>query len=300
MDWKAKLLGFFSGITCLSDEPMSRHTTFKIGGPAEIYVEPTISEAVELINYCRKEKIPYTILGNGSNVLVSDKGLEGVVISFGKAASDITVEGNLIMAESGALLSQVANAAAKAELTGLEFAAGIPGTIGGAMMMNAGAYGGEMSQVVVSVDVLLADGTVETWGKEQLQLSYRHSRMMEEEAIVLRAKLSLAPGKPQEIKRTMDDFRGRRQAKQPLEYPSAGSTFKRPEGYFAGKLIMDAGLAGYRVGGAAVSEKHCGFVINMDNATAQDVNQLMQDVSKKVQQQFGVTLEPEVRFLGEF
>lgn len=300
MEWKAKLLEQFSQIPFRLDEDMSRHTTFKIGGPAEVYVEPTIAEAVELIAYCRGEHIPYTIMGNGSNVLVSDAGLPGVVISFGKSAAGITVEGNRITAESGALLSQVAHAAAKAELTGLEFAAGIPGTMGGAMMMNAGAYGGEMNQVVVSADVLLADGTEETWSREQLQLSYRHSRMMEEEAIVLRAVLKLSPGNSEDIYSTMEDFRGRRQDKQPLEYPSAGSTFKRPEGHFAGKLIMDAGLSGYQVGGAAVSEKHCGFVINQGQATAQDVYQLMQDVSAKVKEQFGVTLEPEVRLLGEF
>ncbi|MDD6194428.1 MAG: UDP-N-acetylmuramate dehydrogenase [Lachnospiraceae bacterium] len=300
MEWKTKLSAKFSGIQFLQNEPMSRHTTFKIGGPAEVYVEPGISEAVELISYCRKDHIPYTILGNGSNVLVSDAGLQGVVISFGKAASHIAVEGNRITAQAGALLSQVANAAAKANLTGLEFAAGIPGTVGGAMMMNAGAYGGEMKQVVVSADVLLPDGSVKTWTAQQLQLSYRHSRMMEEEAIVLKAEFELAFGSPEEIKRTMEDFRGRRQDKQPLEYPSAGSTFKRPEGHFAGKLIMDAGLAGYRVGGAAVSEKHCGFVINVEQATAQDVYRLMQDVSAKVQEQFGVKLEPEVRLLGEF
>lgn len=300
MEWKTKLLEQFPQVEFHLDEAMSRHTTFKIGGPAEVYVEPAISQAVELITYCRQEKIPYTILGNGSNVLVSDEGLPGVVISFGKSAATITLEENRITAESGALLSQVAHAAAKAKLTGLEFAAGIPGTIGGAMMMNAGAYGGEMNQVVVSADVLLADGTRETWSREQLQLSYRHSRMMEEEAIVLSAELELSIGNPEEIAAVMEDFRGRRQDKQPLEYPSAGSTFKRPEGYFAGKLIMDAGLAGYRVGGAAVSEKHCGFVINRGQATARDVYQLMQDVSAKVQEQFGVTLEPEVRLLGKF
>ena len=300
MDWKTKLLESLSGIQFQLDEPMTRHTTFKIGGPAEVYVEPTIKEAVELITYCRSEKIAYTILGNGSNVLVSDAGLEGVVISFGKAASGIAIDGKIIVAEAGALLSQVANAAAKEALTGLEFAAGIPGTIGGALMMNAGAYGGEMNQVVVSADVLLSDGSVVTWTREKLQLSYRHSRMMEEEAIVLRAVLALAPGNATDIKEMMEDFHGRRQDKQPLQYPSAGSTFKRPEGYFAEKLVMDAGLAGYRVGGAAVSDKHCGFVINADHATANDVYQLMQDVSEKVKQQFGVVLEPEVRFLGKF
>ena len=300
MDWKTKLLESLSGIQFQLDEPMARHTTFKIGGPAEVYVEPTIKEAVELITYCRSEKIAYTILGNGSNVLVSDAGLEGVVISFGKAASGIAIDGKIIVAEAGALLSQVANAAAKEALTGLEFAAGIPGTIGGALMMNAGAYGGEMNQVVVSADVLLSDGSVVTWTREKLQLSYRHSRMMEEEAIVLRAVLALAPGNATDIKEMMEDFRGRRQDKQPLQYPSAGSTFNRPEGYFAGKLVIDAGLAGYRVGGAAVSDKHCGFVINADHATANDVYQLMQDVSEKVKQQFGVVLEPEVRFLGKF
>lgn len=300
MEWRKRFSEHFPEMKLSEDESMSRHTTFRIGGNADVFAEPTMRELPELISYCRKQDIPYTILGNGSNVLVSDKGIRGVVISFGKEASKITTDGQRITAEAGALLSQTARTAMENELTGLEFAAGIPGTIGGAMLMNAGAYGGEMKDVTTSVDVLLPDGTIATWKKEELGLSYRHSRMMDEGVVILRASFALQHGKLSQIEEKMDDYRQRRKEKQPLEYPSAGSTFKRPEGYFAGKLIMDAGLSGYRVGGAAVSQKHCGFVINENNATAQEVRHLMNDVTEKVRQKFGVTLEPEVRFLGEF
>lgn len=300
MGWKTQLAEAFPNVKFQMDEEMKRHTTFRIGGPAEVYAEPGISDAKAMISYCKRHRLPYTILGNGSNVLVSDSGISGVVISFGRPAAKIRVKDDLLVAEAGALLSQVARVALEAGFTGLEFAAGIPGTIGGAMMMNAGAYGGEMKDVVQSVEVILADGSVRIWEAEELDLSYRHSKMMEEEAIVLSATLRLQKGDKETIQATMDDFRNRRLEKQPLEFPSAGSTFKRPKGYFAGKLIMDAGLAGYQVGGAAVSKKHCGFVINEKDATAADVYQLIQDVIRTVQDKYDVTLEPEVRFLGEF
>lgn len=290
----------FPHINFLENEPMSRHTTFRVGGPAGLFASVAIEDLSQLMTYCKEHQIPVTILGNGSNVLVADAGIDGLVISLGKEASAIQVEGACITVEAGALLSQVANAALEQGLGGLAFAAGIPGTIGGAVYMNAGAYGGEMKDVIQWVDVLLADGTQERWSAEQLDLSYRHSRMMEEQAIVLRTMLKLHPQDAKKIKAEMDNYRARRQEKQPLEYPSAGSTFKRPEGYFAGKLIMDAGLAGYRVGDAAVSKKHCGFVVNLGQATASDIRQLMQDVSDCVYDKFGVTLEPEVRFVGRF
>ena len=300
MDWKEQLESNFSDLQVQWEEPMAKHTTFRIGGNAQGYAEPTVARACDLITYCRLAEIPVTVLGNGSNVLVSDEGIEGMVISFGKAASQITVEGNRIFAEAGALLSQVAHAAAKNGLSGLEFAAGIPGSIGGAMMMNAGAYGGEMKNVVVSLQVLLEDGGIQIWSLEDAELSYRHSRMMEVGATVLAVELELKPGEPDEIYGAMEEFRARRMEKQPLEFPSAGSTFKRPEGYFAGKLIMDAGLAGFSVGDAQVSEKHCGFVINRGNATAAQVRRLIGEVSQQVMQKSGVRLEPEVRFLGRF
>ena len=307
-EWIRELRETFSEVKWQEGEPMSRHTTFRIGGEAELFVSPSLEEAQGILAFCRKRAIPVTILGNGSNVLVGDKGIPGLVLSFGREASEwewfeieeagIRLTGMTVQA--GALLSQVANAAAEHGLTGLEFAAGIPGTIGGAMIMNAGAYGGEMKDVVKRVRVLLPDGTTEDWATEEMELSYRSSRMMKEGAIVLSVTLWLALGEKETVKRRMQELREQRIEKQPLEYPSAGSTFKRPEGYFAGKLIMDAGLRGYAVGDAAVSEKHCGFVINKGEATAADVRQLMKEVSEKVEAEFGVRLEPEVRFLGEF
>ncbi len=290
----------FPQIQFLEQEPMSRHTTFRIGGPAGLFVSPKIDEIPELVSFAKKENIPVTIIGNGSNLLVSDAGIPGLVIAIGKNASEISLDGDIMVAEAGALLSQVANRALQEGLGGLAFAAGIPGTIGGACYMNAGAYGGEMKDILLSVDVLLEDGSIKTWPAETLDLSYRHSRMMSENVIILRAKMKLHPADATQLRLEMEDYSKRRKDKQPLNYPSAGSTFKRPEGYFAGKLIMDAGLRGYRVGDAAVSEKHCGFVVNLGNATAEDVCQLMQDVSQKVEKEFGVTLEPEVRMLGDF
>lgn len=285
----------------LENEPMASHTTFRIGGPADYFVMPeTIEELETLINLCKEENVPYFILGNGSNLLVGDKGFRGVVIQLYKNFDGIQIEGTKVTAKAGAMLIRVAKEAGKAGLTGLEFASGIPGTIGGAMVMNAGAYGGEMKDVVTAVTVLTKRGEVQTLTGEEMNFRYRGSVVEDEGHIVLEAVMELKEGNLEEIQARIDELSVQRRTKQPIEYPSAGSTFKRPEGYFAGKLIQDAGLRGYQVGGAQVSEKHCGFVINAGAATAADVMQLMQDVSDKVYDQFGVTLEPEVKRIGEF
>lgn len=282
------------------NEPMSRHTTFRVGGGAELFLQPQCSQVAEVVRLCRSYEIPYTVIGNGSNLLVSDDGISGVVIELGKPASAIAVEGTRITAQAGAMLAKVANEAALAGLTGMEFASGIPGTVGGAVFMNAGAYGGEMSQIVRAVTVLTPEGEEKQLPAEELDLGYRHSCVEEKGYIILSAILELTSGSREAILARMEELKQQRIAKQPLEYPSAGSTFKRPEGYFAGKLIMDAGLAGYTVGGAMVSDKHCGFVVNKGGATAADVVAVMRHVRDEVERQFGVTLEAEVRKLGEF
>ena len=284
-----------------TDEPMKQHTTFKIGGPADYFLVPESGEeAGEIIKICKQTDIPYFILGNGSNLLVGDGGYRGVVIQIYRNMSAVTTEGTIITAQAGALLSSVAAVAKNASLTGFEFAGGIPGTVGGAAVMNAGAYGGEMKDVLVEVTVMDADGNIFTIPAEKLELGYRTSIIKKAGYIVLEAVLSLKKGDPEAIKSRMDELKEQRVTKQPLEYPSAGSTFKRPEGYFAGKLVMDSGLRGYQVGGARVSEKHCGFVINAGGATAKDVRTLMENVRDIVYKKYGVTLEPEVKFLGEF
>lgn len=288
----------FSDLEILADEPMSKHTTFKIGGPADIYVEPSIVQVVPLIKLLKKQAIPFMVIGNGSNLLVSDDGIEGVVISLAKPAADIQIDGTSITAEAGAMLSSVANQAAASGLTGLEFASGIPGSIGGAVYMNAGAYGGEIKDVLTSVTILTPEFDLVELTPEDLDLSYRHSSLMEKGGIVLSAKLKLQLGDSQAIKAQIEDIRQQRINKQPLNFPSAGSTFKRPEGYFAGKLIDDAGLRGYTVGGAQVSNKHCGFVVNTGDATCADVLKLMSDVDDIVFDKFGVHLAPEVRIIG--
>ena len=285
----------------LVDEPMKRHTTFRIGGPADFFLLPsTVDEVRGILEICREEELPYFILGNGSNLLVSDKGYRGVIIQLYRNFSNISVEGNEICASSGALLSQIAAAARNASLTGFEFAGGIPGTLGGAVFMNAGAYGGELKDVLKEAVVMTEQGEILTLPVEKLDMGYRTSRIKKAGYLVLEARLVLEQGDMDKIIDITKDLTEKRVSKQPLEYPSAGSTFKRPEGYFAGKLIMDAGLRGYQVGDAQVSEKHCGFVINKGNATAADVLTLIDNVREKVQEQFGVTLEPEVKFLGEF
>lgn len=281
-------------------EPMSRHTTFRVGGPADVLVAPTRAALAQVIRLCQSKEEPYYIIGNGSNLLVGDGGIRGVVIETKESLKDITVEGERIVAGAGALLSQTAARAASYGLAGMEFAAGIPGTVGGAVVMNAGAYGGEIKDILESVTVLDAVGNEKKLATEELELGYRRSCIPTRGYIVTEAVFKLTAGDETQIRAQMRDLAAKRSEKQPLEYPSAGSTFKRPEGYFAGKLIMDAGLRGYQVGGAQVSEKHCGFVINRGGATAADIVKLMQDVEREVEKQFQVTLEPEVKMIGEF
>lgn len=281
-------------------ENMSKHTTFRIGGEADLFVSPTLSELPEVLRLAREFDIPVTIIGNGSNILVGDGGIRGLVISLGRPAEKIEMDGNCMILGAGTLLSKAAKEAAEHGLSGLEFAAGIPGSVGGAIVMNAGAYGGEMKDVVISATVLTKEGEVLVLSLEELELSYRHSCILEKGYIVLEIVVELLAKDKKLILDEMTDYKNRRLDKQPLEYPSAGSTFKRPEGYFAGKLIQDAGLKGYTVGGAQVSEKHSGFVINVGNATAEDVRNLISDVQERVYAQFHVKLEPEVRMMGEF
>ncbi|HIS26927.1 MAG TPA: UDP-N-acetylmuramate dehydrogenase [Candidatus Pullilachnospira intestinigallinarum] len=285
----------------LIQEPMKNHTTFRIGGPAACFVRPQDAGQVErILHICRRYAAPWFVLGNGSNLLVSDRGFDGVIIQIYRNMSRIRTEGGRLTAQAGALLSAAAKRALKEGLTGLEFASGIPGTVGGAVVMNAGAYGGEMKDVVESATVLDKEGNLLRLDTEQLQMGYRTSVVKKKEYTVLEAVLKLTQGDPSVIGARMEELKEQRVLKQPLEYPSAGSTFKRPEGYFAGKLIMDSGLRGFRVGGAQISEKHCGFVINTGDATARDVVQLIRQVQDTVYEKFHVKLEPEVRFLGEF
>ncbi len=281
------------------NEPMRLHTTFRTGGLADLYFTPrNIVELQTGISLMQKESIPYFILGNGSNLLVSDKGIAGVVIHIGKNMSQISVEGNTIVAEAGAMLSAVSAAALSGGLTGLEFASGIPGTVGGAISMNAGAYGGEMKDTLVSVRVLTNDLNMVELPSSALELSYRHSILPEKGYILLSATFVLPEGDPEKIKAYMQELSTQRREKQPLQYPSAGSTFKRPEGYFAGKLVQDAGLKGKSIGGAQVSEKHAGFLINTGDATTTDILQLIAHCQKEVQAKFGVFLDTEVKFIG--
>ena len=281
------------------EEPMAKHTTFQIGGPAQVFVTPgTIEQIGQIVMICNADKIPFFVLGNGSNLLVSDRGMDGVVIQLYQNFSACSVEGNLVRAEAGTMLVTIGNMAADAQLTGFEFASGIPGTLGGAVMMNAGAYGGEMSDIVKTVRLMDEAGHVFEKSGEEMEFGYRKSIVEREHYIVLDAVLELAPGQKEVIRARMKELSEARREKQPLEYPSAGSTFKRPEGYFAGKLIMDANLRGYQVGGAQISEKHCGFVVNRGGATADDVLCLIRDVQDRVEEMFQVRLEPEVKLVG--
>ena len=281
-----ELQNVMGGSGIFMEEPMKKHTTFRVGGPADAL--------------CRQYHVSYSFIGNGSNLLVGDKGIRGVVIEMTDPMGNIEVDGTKITAQAGAMLSKIANTAASNGLGGMEFAAGIPGSVGGAVVMNAGAYGGEMKDIIEKVYVLDENGAQLELDRDALDLGYRHSCIPEKKYIVTKVVLELVPRNEAEIRSEMKELNEKRAEKQPLQYPSAGSTFKRPEGYFAGKLIMDAGLRGYQVGGAQVSEKHCGFVINKGDATAADICQLMRDVSDKVQAQFGVVLEPEVKMIGEF
>lgn len=295
-----ELQNVMGGSGIFMEEPMKKHTTFRVGGPADVLVQPDETALAAILALCRQYHVPYSFIGNGSNLLVGDKGIRGVVIEMTDPMGNIEVDGTKITAQAGAMLSKIANTAASNGLGGMEFAAGIPGSVGGAVVMNAGAYGGEMKDIIEKVYVLDENGAQLELDRDALDLGYRHSCIPKKKYIVTKVVLELVPRDEAEIRSEMKELNEKRAEKQPLQYPSAGSTFKRPEGYFAGKLIMDAGLRGYQVGGAQVSEKHCGFVINKGDATAADICQLMQDVSDKVQAQFGVVLEPEVKMIGEF
>lgn len=282
-------------------QPMKEYTTFRVGGEAECLVMIRQEEELaRLISYLNQIEQEYFILGNGSNLLVGDKGYRGIVMKFGGQMEQITVEGTRIIAKAGALLSKVAITAKENGLTGLEFAAGIPGSIGGGVVMNAGAYGGEMKQVVETVRVMDSDGQITTLDNDTMEFGYRTSIIKNRPFIVLEVVLRLAEGNREQIGARMEELAQLRRSKQPLEYPSAGSTFKRPEGYYAGKLIMDAGLRGYRIGGAQVSDKHCGFIVNTGRATAADIREVIEEVQERVKERFHVALEPEVVFLGDF
>lgn len=282
-------------------EPMSRHTTFRAGGPTDYYVEPeTRQELWAVLDLCRQWGMPYYILGNGSNLLVGDKGYRGVMVALGKSWAGVEAEGCRIRAGAGALLSAAARLALKESLTGMEFASGIPGTVGGAVVMNAGAYGSELSDVLGQVTVLTTEGQVQRLSSEELELGYRTSCVSSRKYVVLEAEFLLSAGEEAEIRHRMEELAAKRRARQPLEYPSAGSTFKRPPGYFAGKLIEEAGLQGFSVGDAQVSEKHCGFVINRGEAAASDILMVCREVQRKVLEHSGVELELEVKLLGDF
>ena len=298
------------------NEPMSGHTTFKTGGPAKVMVTPNDEVTLRnVIEVCKANNEPYYIIGKGSNLLVSDKGIDCVVIKIYHTMDDVVFYDDdmevattdltgtkkvKVSVGAGIMLSKLAKELLDRELKGFEFASGIPGTLGGAITMNAGAYGGQMADVVEKVYVIDEQGNEYELSNEDMKFGYRHSLIMDKNLIVTKVDMEFGHGEYNEIKAKMDEFNGLRRQKQPLEYPSAGSTFKRPEGYFAGKLIMDAGLAGYRVGGACVSPKHCGFVVNDKGATSEDVIKVMEHVDKTVFEKYGVHLEPEVRIIGEW
>lgn len=293
-----KLYAFAPRARVLENEPLARHTTFRVGGPADVLFLPESAEELQrAMELAREAGEDCLVIGNGSNLLVRDGGVRGLVIKLAGPMSGVSVEGTAIRAQAGASLSQVSRAALQASLTGLEFASGIPGSLGGALAMNAGAYGGELSQVVREAMVLM-DGRVQTLSREELAMGYRTTRVLREGGIVLSAVLDLKEGDASQIAETMDDLNRRRREKQPLSFPSAGSTFKRPEGYFAGALIEQAGLKGYAIGGAQVSEKHAGFLINRGGATASDLLRLIEYVQERVYAQSGVRLETEVRICG--
>ncbi len=283
------------------NEKMSRHTTFKTGGPASLFIRPdSLEQLKKVVALLKRAEVPYFILGNGSNLLVSDKGYDGAIISTDKF-TDIRLEDEkTIYAEAGVKNSAIAAFARDNSLTGFEFAAGIPGSLGGAVIMNAGAYGGEMKLIVKEVRALSPQGEIIRLDNEALRFDYRTSALKGKDFIVISALLELEKGDKDEISAQMNELALKRKEKQPLEYPSAGSTFKRPEGYFAGKLIEDSGLRGYTVGGAMVSDKHCGFVINKGEATSKDIYTLILNVQNTVHEKFGVRLEPEVILLGKF
>lgn len=285
----------------LYNEPMKNHTSFKVGGPADIFIEPDDrAELVKAIKDLREQGVSYYIIGNGSNLLVSDKGLRGAVVKIGDKFGSVSINNDIITAESGVLLSTLSKMAAREGLTGMEFASGIPGSLGGAVTMNAGAYGGEMKDIVEWVEVLDQDLNIKRLKNDEMKFMYRKSIIEPGKHIVIRCCIRLKKGNKDEIDNKMAELAEKRKSKQPLHLPSAGSTFKRPEGYFAGKLIEDAGLRGFSIGGAQVSTLHCGFVVNNGDATAKDVYDLIRHVQKTVFEKFNVMLEPEVKILGEF
>ncbi len=299
-EWRGALQQAFPSLNVEEAVPMSGLTTFRIGGPADLLVRPAAEELPALMRLCRQQEIPCTVIGHGSNLLVADAGIRGLVILIAEPMSACAVEGTQIRAEAGALLSRIASQAARDSLSGLEFAAGIPGSLGGAVMMNAGAYGGQMADVITEVTVLTEAGDVVTFAGDEMDFGYRHSRLAEEGGIVISAVMQLAEDDPDAIRARMEELRQKRVSKQPLDLPSAGSAFKRPEGHFAGQLIEEAGLRGFRIGGAMVSEKHCGFVVNAGSATAADVCRLFEEVERRVYEHSGIRLVPEVRFVGAF
>ncbi|WP_372997562.1 UDP-N-acetylmuramate dehydrogenase [Lutispora sp.] len=293
------LTDLFSNIKL--NEPMKNHTSFKVGGNADIFIEPdNANELVEFIRYAKENNIPYYIMGNGTNMLVSDEGIRGAVIKLGDKISSVEVVDDKVIAQCGAKLPDVANIAAEYSLTGLEFACGIPGSIGGTVAMNAGAYESEMKDVVESVEVLDSNLQYKVLQSKEMEFGYRKSAISKHNYIVLGCTFKLKKGSKSDIKALMDEYTERRQNKQPLDMPSAGSIFKRPEGYYAGKLIEDAGLRGMTIGGAQVSEKHCGFIINKGDATARDIYNLIKHIQKTIYERFGVKLETEVKLIGKF
>ncbi|WP_433597201.1 UDP-N-acetylmuramate dehydrogenase [Limosilactobacillus reuteri] len=294
----ANLMNEFPDIEIKQDEPLMNYTYTKTGGPADWLAFPeTIDQVKELVDYVREHKMGLTVLGNASNLIVGDGGIDDLTIILTRL-NKIEVHDNKVTAQAGASYIATTEVARDSELTGLEFAAGIPGSIGGAVFMNAGAYGGETKNVVSEATVMLPDGTIKHFTNEELDFGYRHSSIQDNNGVVLDATFALEPGKYDDIKARMDDLNERREAKQPLDLPSCGSVFKRPEGYYAGKLIHDAGLQGYTSGGAQVSTKHAGFIVNIDHGTAADYVNVIHHVQKTVKEKFGVDLETEVRIIG--
>lgn len=294
------LIGILDKEDIKIDEPMKKHISFRVGGPADILVKPRTEDQIkDVITLLKKEEVPYLVIGNGSNLLIKDGGIRGVVVEISDNFNKFEIDGNIVNAQSGVLLAVLGKAILGAELKGFEFAAGIPGTLGGALTMNAGAYGGEMKDIVKSVKVMDEEGNIKELTNEQMEFGYRKSTVIKNNYIVLSAEIQLEDGNYDEIKELMADLAQRRVKNQPLNLPSAGSTFKRPEGHFAGKLIDDAGLRGLTLRGAQVSEKHCGFVVNMGEAKAKDLLDLMYIVKSTVYNKFGINLEEEVKILGE-
>ncbi len=296
----SRLFSFIPPSRCKVNEPMKEHCTFKVGGPADLMILPQNAEEIqEIIRQCKQERIPYLFLGLGSNILVRDKGIRGIVIKVGDYFKNITIDNDTICAEAGARLADISRIAAEHSLSGLEFAEGIPGSLGGAVVMNAGAYGGEMKDILVGVQAIMADGTLSFLEPEEMKLDYRSSIFQEGELLVLSALLQLHKGVAEDIQKRMQEYAGRRQEKQPLEYPSAGSTFRRPPGYYVGPMIEEMGLKGYRIGGAEISRKHAGFIVNSGNASASDILELIDFVKNMAKEHYGVELETEIKIVGE-